>query len=482
VSAIIGKDDVRLPRTIHVVAAWIATLVGAAGWFLLTTATLGRANQFVALAAAASAAAAVSAMHLGDRTSRVSVSSSATAAAGGVLAFSAAPLLILSQRASDAPSGSETLLFSVVALGFAAVLVSLFSAQERPGAGAVAGAVVAAAGAASLLANWERPSSFSPLVRWPGREAVMLLAALLFAAGTLLVLRAERRSGAAMRSVAVISAALVAVALAVPALASGATAQQPVPELLIMSLAYALFVTGWLALSGRSGIASAASPLFVVPAALTSLIIAEKIAGVRGTDPIVWAGATAGIAMSIAGAVALLGSRRDTSPTDAHREPRGRALRWWGMGAALLGAASLALPAISQAAEGTVGTQEAFSAQWIVAGYQSGAGWAVFASGVCALVVSLVVSRRGRVREWALAALAGLTSAAASAFLGDSTFATWNSWVPGDIQHAYGTEYARLTVTAIVGPGRVFSAVLSVGVIAACVAFAIVARAKPKAA
>ena len=57
----------------------------------------------------------------------------------------------------------------------------------------------------------------------------------------------------------------------------------------------------------------------------------------------------------------------------------------------------------------------------------------------------------------AAAAVVGVVSAIP--LLG-TTLHTWNRWVPAEVQQTYGTEYARLTVTAHIEPVRVAAAVL----------------------
>ncbi|MEI8082766.1 MAG: hypothetical protein WCI74_13080, partial [Actinomycetes bacterium] len=49
-----------------------------------------------------------------------------------------------------------------------------------------------------------------------------------------------------------------------------------------------------------------------------------------------------------------------------------------------------------------------------------------------------------------------------------TTLHTWNQWIPATVQQTYGTEYARLSVEAIVDPTRALAmalAVVSVGVL-----------------
>ena len=50
-------------------------------------------------------------------------------------------------------------------------------------------------GAAAVLANWERPSSFSPFVRYPTEDVAMLVAGAAWAAFSVLVFLWEDTTG-----------------------------------------------------------------------------------------------------------------------------------------------------------------------------------------------------------------------------------------------------------------------------------------------
>jgi hypothetical protein len=61
--------------------------------------------------------------------------------------------------------------------------------------------------------------------------------------------------------------------------------------------------------------------------------------------------------------------------------------------------------------------------------------------------------------------------------LAATTLHTWNSWIPAEIQQTYGTEYARLSVSAIVDPVRVAAMALA-ALSAGAVGLSEVARSK----
>jgi len=114
----------------------------------------------------------------------------------GLLAVAGAPALVAAMRMSDAPAGSIVVFW--IAGGWAAIAacaaaVLALRARNRLMAGwSLAGAMLALAGVAGIVADWERPSSFSPLVRFASREVGMLLGGVLLLAGGLLLLRAAR--------------------------------------------------------------------------------------------------------------------------------------------------------------------------------------------------------------------------------------------------------------------------------------------------
>ena len=58
-------------------------------------------------------------------------------------------------------------------------------------------------------------------------------------------------------------------------------------------------------------------------------------------------------------------------------------------------------------------------------------------------------------------------AAHAEQFLADTPLHTWTRWIPAEVQHAYGTEYARLTFEAAPSAVRLAAAGFA---LAACIA------------
>lgn len=384
------------------------------------------------------------------------------AALGGVMAFWAAPLLVLLQRATDAPSGSETLFFTTSAWGLIVALTGYAVARSRHWPTLAAAAVAGTAGAAGLLANWERPSSFSPFVKFPTQEMLMLVAGLLFAVGSVAVAHAMRRGG--FKSTAVISLVSAAIVAAPVGLLGGdspITLNRLWPSLLLLGVVQSVVTLGWLVLLEKNGAARSSWALFLAPAAVTSFAVVERLTGVWGADPIQWPAATASMIVMLAAAVVIAVSGRSAGVADARSESRLGAAALYTAIAALLGSAvSLGLPALQAASRGAGITAERFQADWVMVGAESAVGWFVFASAL--LVVSAIFSARSGAPRYTtiLASVAAVLTAGAFLYVGETSFYTHTRWIPAEVQQTYGTEYARFWVEPIFEPVRSASAVL----------------------
>ncbi len=433
---------------------------GASSWFLTST-VLGEEIADVATILAGSAGFAVAAVTAsGVRALRTAVGSdrrqAVLAAAAGGAAFALAPYVVLTQRASDAPPGSETVFFTTAAWGAVCVLVTLAAGRARTSYTAAAGAVLAVAGAASLLASWEFPSSFSPFVRFPKQAVLMMLAGTLFAVGSTVLSHISRRLG--YRETAALASFGAVVFAAVAALTDLGGLDVPFgrlwPVLLAAAAAQAVMALSWIDLVGRAGVARAASSLLITPAALTTFQLAERLTIVRGPDPVNWRSAGAGIALSILGALAvwLVG---DTEAREGESVLDKRYV-WVGLSTALFCVATFALPAVRAEVTGVFG--ETYHALWSMPGIESAAGWLVGAVGLI-IAAAVLDAQAGR----GYAALAGtLVATAASVaypFLAGMPLRTATRWIPADVQQTYGTEYAHLTFDAIHDPVRILALV-----------------------
>lgn len=449
-------------------SAWSAVAVGATAWFALSTALLAHIPKPLPLALGLLLAAAYAALSGRRFWPADDKAAGAMASIGGVLVFWAAPMLVASQRLSDTPSGADTLLLSAVASGLFVVIASYVSADKRRSVVAWALAVVAAVGATGLLANWERPSSFSPFAKFPERELIMLAAAMVFAVGVMLAVRAVSRCPQA-RGAVVMGPALVGVLVAIPDVGVGIEYLPIVgPTLFLAGVAYAVFASGLASAIAIKEPVAAGSALLIVPVLFTGLSVVERMTAVAGPDPIVWPGALAGMALCVVGVAgllvtALLGQAVERRPLRdvIAANGRDRGVLVVAASAALLALLSLAFPATLQTTRGVTTGGEVFRAAWTEPGLRTAAGLAAAAAGLAVFSGALGRLAREHPAVWASALLGALVAIITTPVLGISTLRTWVDFVPTEIQQSYGTEYARLTVESILHPVRVASLVLS---------------------
>ena len=193
---------------------------------------------------------------------------------------------------------------------------------------------------------------------------------------------------------------------------------------------------------------------------MTALSAYEQATSVYGVVPFEMRGVLAGSAIVIVGAAVLWLSALDRSPSRA-RQGRVATVAFWVAAASLvLAAVSLATPALDALSEGHI--SETFRAAWTMLGFESAAGWMPVAAALLALTASLEARRGQAARTWVVASAAVFACALAMPFLAATTLHTWNSWIPAEVQQTYGTEYARLSVSAIVDPVRVGAMALAV--------------------
>ncbi len=481
-----------MQRSMPVFSA-VLVVVGVSSYFVIGTSLLGEMPRAAMLAGALVAALAFVSLFAGtpsiERLRGASRRDLALAAGSGLLMWGAAPLLVLSQRSTDTPSGSETLFFSTACWGLLAVLVAFAEPGEgRSTLGQAASALLGVLGAAALLANWERPSSFSPFVKFPAREALMLAAGLLFALGAIACVRALRSIGARTAVWVGLAAALVAVAIATlfGGLGTMSTWSRLWPQVLLLGAAVGSLAVGWCALCGFAGVARSASLWLLPPAAITALAAVERAVGMRGPNPIVWVGAVAGILLSLLGAAgvwalgrqALVPAPSSPGPVQSRLAPEGEPgavafarprawVRVLAAAATLAAAASLAAPAYVATVVGELSGGGDYHVTWTMSGYESAAGWLPLAVAGLALAAAFEPPSAGSSRRGIWAACLGMAAAVAYPFLVTTPLHTWNSWIPADIQQAYGTEYARLTLAVAPDALRIASLVISA---MACVA------------
>ncbi|MBI5231484.1 MAG: hypothetical protein HY876_04880, partial [Coriobacteriales bacterium] len=294
------------------IAMVIAAGLGAAGWFAASTTLGGQYPDPVLLAWAVALASplvlALAGLPSPARVRKAERSDVISASLGGVLVFAGAPLLVLVCRLTDAPSGSESLFFTTAVWSVLAVAASRAVFRDTSWTQA-AGSLLALLGAAAVVANWERPSSFSPFVKFPLLEAGMVAAGVLFAAGSVLLYRASRSSGTRVTmSVAWTSALVVSLGAVVVTGNTGAFFTVPnfvLPQILLAVLSTAAFGVAWIFALDRVGVARASAGLFVPTLVLMGVAATEGVTHAYGANPIQWPAALAGAGTLVLGAIVL---------------------------------------------------------------------------------------------------------------------------------------------------------------------------------
>jgi len=275
-------------------------VAGSCTWFVISTITMDQVPD-TALMALSLLGALVFVSVLAGTPTRAAMAAASRremgfAAGAGAMTWLAPSLIVLYQRATDAPSGTETLFFTTAVWALIGSLVAVGWRDERPVAAQVAAVTLAVLGAATLLANWERPSSFSPFVKFPLEEVVIAAAGVVFVLGLLMGKRSARVLGARTSLwVGVAGATAAAVLLALPSgFGDLPTLQRIWPQLLIAGASLAMLAIGMASLVRVTGLARATAWLLVAPVALTGLSVVERLTVVYGPNPIIWPGVLGG--------------------------------------------------------------------------------------------------------------------------------------------------------------------------------------------
>jgi hypothetical protein len=205
--------------------------------------------------------------------------------------------------------------------------------------------------------------------------------------------------------------------------------------------------------AARVGAARASVALLLVAPVLTTLSIYEAATAVYGVNPFEMRGVLAGSAIVLVGSAVVWLSAAKRSDRTAVSEGASRLAVWLAAAACVFAVVSLGTPALDAVAEGHL--TETFRAAWTMLGYESAAGWMPVAAALLALTAALEARRGQAARTWVVASAAVFACALSMPVLASTTLHTWNSWIPGDVQQTYGTEYARFSVSAIVDPVRV---------------------------
>ena len=368
--------------------------------------------------------------------------------------------LVLANRYSDAPPGSEVLFFTTAGWGVLAVL-GAFWTRRRPTVAQLVATGMALAGVAAILANWERPSSFSPFVRYPLEHLGMLAGGVGWVVFGLLVANLGRRMRlrAVLPPVAACAAVLgVLVALASP----GRLEVLDLPsalwvQLLVVSCTFAAMLISWSWLATSTGVAESASLLFLPAVTLTLFGVFERRVSSAGPSPLLWDAVLWGSLVTVASAVgvAMLGRPAPAdlaAATDSVNAPAGLS-RWLVVASAIASAvacvsAALALyaPALRASVRGLNSGGAAYSASWALPGAETPAAWIAFLAALLTLVASMTFfSGTLRPAKALIASLVAGVGVASVPTLLSTPLRYWTRWIPAEVQQDYGTEYARLS-------------------------------------
>ncbi len=370
-------------------------------------------------------------------------------AAAGILGSAVAPAFVLANRATDVPPGAVVVFWTTAVTG-GLLMIAAAVVSRRPVW--VAAAVLGAAGAMGVLGNWERPSSFSLLVRYPDREAAMIAAGVLLAVAVMVIARMAMTHGRRpvylpAAGAAFLGALVWSLAQTGGDVASLAAPSKALPYFAAGGLTFALTVE----VARRVGTHAAGAAYLLTPSAITALLFVEEATGVFGPRPILldaagWATFTVGGAVLVALASSRTPVTQALQPAPTRRS--GDVAGWLRRAGIVVAAASVAVALFAMGSPGVAGTSTgttqdgaAFLANFTLDGYRTVGGWVVLA--VALLALASWAERMSLAGAWAAVA-GGATGALAYAWVRFTPLQTWISWIPSEVQHDYGTEYANI--------------------------------------
>lgn len=434
----VGRGRATGPSFARGAFAGAAVALALAVWFTLTTAAVRvLAPSAVAVAVAGGAGIGLLTWAGGGRAVAFSRRDATGAFCLGAAALALAPLIVASNRYSDAPSGSEVLF--LITAGWGVLLTAASLRAGGPAGIRIAGAVIAAAGVAGIVANWERPSSFSLFVRYRAEEAAILGAGILWTAlwARLELARLEGRFAPTVVSTAAGGLAAAA-ALGISRLGTatiGHAVSQPLWWLIVASSA-ALAACASHALH-HGGIRLLAGSWFTPAIAVTAFTAIEQAFMPLGIQPILLGPAAAGALATLAGVALVAGTAR------AH--PHHALLRVPSPVAAVSLVASLAalvLPALEASVVATRADGSRLQASFTLLGLETVGGW--LALGLAAAALALTRAHDRRPSVW-MPVAAGLV---AWPFVWQTPLHTLSSAIPWEVQVDYGSEFATIVFQA----------------------------------
>lgn len=416
----------------------------AARFAFESAATARMDPSVLALASAVGAAIGIIAAAAGRKTGRVLDRRSALALFfAGAAAAVGAPLAVAAHRYSDAPPGSEVLFLTTAS--WAAVLV-LFTVRRGTWLTSLAGCVFGLAGVMGVVANWERPSSFSLFVRYRAEELWMLAAG--FAWALLWVqLERARKEGSLAAGLTAAAAGTGAAALALSLSRWGAVGM---PEVLgdagwwSVAAASAAVWAASVAVFRRGGARLLAAGWFLPAVALTGLTAIEQAFKPLGIQPILLEQAAAGAVIVVASAWLVAGADGWHEGAPSTRSLPAAVLA---AGTLVCAVAALATPALLARVTATRADGSSFQASFTLLGLETVGGWAALGLALVAVAAALWPGVDAR-----KPLIVSLVCFAAFVIVWQTPLHTLSSAIPYEIQVDYGSEFASIRFEALSVP------------------------------
>ncbi|MHB0976206.1 MAG: EamA family transporter [Candidatus Aquicultorales bacterium] len=369
-------------------------------------------------------------------------------------------ILNVAFRYSNAPSGSDIAFVTSLAPVF--LLAAAFKERIKPVAGAF-GTALAVLGMVVVLGNWEKPSSFSPFVKFPGEE-LALLASAAFLALTLILAGKLREVEGRVRAFSILGVSSIFTAVYAGADLAVKGLPQAESDGFIALLLLGVIGTGvvlHMLIMGAEDMEAHrfSSIILMTPVFLTLFLLVDKFAAGL---PIVLSQVILGCALvSIGFVLAVLPVKsRGIHEVEVIRTARQvwpvlAILASVGIVSALAGAFA---PVRESFIAGYLDSGAPYRESWSTLGFES-VGFYVAAAVSVFLLTTAFRMRNGSVGNIALI-VAGLSAASAALLglaVGNNTFSAWYLWMPAEIQWAIGTEYVDLKEIAISNIPLLFS-------------------------
>ncbi|MHB8706449.1 MAG: hypothetical protein ACYC77_08040 [Coriobacteriia bacterium] len=362
----------------------------------------------------------------------------------GAVSFVVAPAIVMFHRYSDAPQGSEVLFLTTAAWGAFLALFGASAWKRIPLS--LASVVIGLAGVTGIVANWERPSSFSLFIRYQTEETWMLVAGAAWALLWVWMARDTDRQSSTRSAIAAAAGAIVGVVFL--ALGRGVGLSDIViavfsPGAWMYGLATAAVAASATTLVRLMGSAAIAGAYFLPAGALTVITIVEQATTPLGPQPILLGPATAGTITALAACVLLWGDRTDERTVSVASWPAVAASAV----AVLAGVVGLFLPALEAHVTGLRSSGQEFAASYILRGHEVMGPWAVLGIALAVLALSAGASHV-RARHVAPLLAAGL----AWPFVWATPLHTLTRFIPPEVQVDFGSEFASITFTTLAIP------------------------------